>query len=150
MSLASPGLKTIHQHIMKYNVSTFWTGFERFDENFFYEKATKAFLNCRMTIWPKKEIKEQSDEMNFSQQLKIKKNKRCSVTEHPVQSEWYSALVQEMIQYKRKCSDWNSKRKLLAILINNRHIGYKTSNKYSLSSRVSCKSKTLKTRSKKG
>ena len=83
--------------------------------------------------------------MILSQQFKNQcETKRSSVTKHRIQGECQNALIQETIQYKRKCSDWNSKRKLIAILINNRHIGYKTSSKYGLSSRVSCKSKTLR------
>ena len=51
MTLWSPDLQTMIKNMTNLNATTFWTGFERVNDTFFFEKASFKHANCQSNSW---------------------------------------------------------------------------------------------------
>ena len=113
MTLWSPDLPTMYTYMQKRNSSVFWTGFERFNRTFFYEKSSRTYSNCRINPW-------------FSALNKVRYAFKIGVT---------LTQIQKMMKYPTTqfCDSWEWDRNLIAIVIDDRFAGYQRTSDYRLS-----------------
>ena len=112
MTLWTPDLPTIIANMKFLNTSAFWTGYERFNETSFIDKATLTYSNCQSNSW--------LSELN-------KDRVRIGLSCSPMII--LSNLTEKIMKHQTYdfCHDWEWDGKLIAVLRGYRLFGYQVS-----------------------
>ena len=118
MTLWSPDLQTMIKNMTNLNATTFWTGFERVNDTFFFEEASLAHANCQSNSWQSGVNQERDSipELNSGDSILTNLDKTL------VRRTSYKKII--LFPISDFCHDWQWDGKLKAVLKNDRFFGY--------------------------